>query len=328
MGGDKALRHGVKPLKRLFPILVGVSLVLCPAAAADADEAPAAPLRNAFGLGVSVRTLGVPFLAAALYSDDLTLTVEAGEAQHTLLDVEARTRLIMGLARYRLPIAWNDWRPAADLGFLTVSAQAAGVELGASGFTVGAGVERPLTADGSWHLRGEARYIRILNRSHWLAGISLERRFRLPDSPAAPGLGGAGSPGQATTGVPVAAVSASGRITRVSLPMSVSGSWEVYADLRTRSASLFLEGTADGVSGSYGFSNATWVSFDGRTLSITFEESATHEGMPVRGTVYVSVSPASFSVSISARRSDGLSASAGISGVTTSFEVVPLQEEE
>lgn len=123
-------------------------------------------------------------------------------------------------------------------------------------------------------------------------------------------------------------VSASGRVSGVSLPMSASGSWQFSADLVNGTASVYLSGSVDGESGSIGFSNARYVSFDGTTLSAEFTETATHEGKRVRGTIYVSASPTSFSLSISARRSDGLSASASIYGTTSQFDIVPLVVEE
>lgn len=321
----KVLRPQAQPLQRLFFLflVLGVACALVLSnGGTRAEAAPAVQPRSALGVGVTMSTLGVPFLSAALHADDVTLGIEAVEAEHSLLDTKARTRIILALARYRLPIAWHDWRPAADIGLVSVSAHTGGVQVGATGFTVGAGVERPLSADGFWYLRGEARYVRLLNRSHWMAGIGVEWRLPLP------GLGAAGSvgrgPGGDGAGVTVAAdaVSASGSITSVSLPVSVSGRWELYADPKRRTAWVFLEGTVNGESGSYGFSDATEVYFDGRTLSATFVERTTHEGMDVTGTVYVTASPTGFSLSVSARRADGLSASASISGTTSSFEII------
>lgn len=92
----------------------------------------------------------------------------------------------------------------------------------------------------------------------------------------------------------------------------------------TGTASVHLDGTADGERGSIGFSNVRDISIVGNSLWVTFVETEYHEGKPVRATIHVSVSPGGFSLSIDARRSDGLSASASLYGSTTSFEVEPL----
>lgn len=288
--------------------------------------------RSALGLGVNVRMPGVPFVSAGLYSDDLAFTVEGIAADHSMFGFDARTRVIMASARYRVPIAWHDWRPFADVGLVSVQSHAAGVDISAQGFTVGTGVERRLGDGHAWHLRGEARYVRLLDESHWLVGIGLEWRLGLPDSGSGGGRSGRSRVGGRVAGgaggmANAASVSASGSITGVSLPVSASGQWDFSADLVRGTASVSVDGYVDGEGGSYGFSNARQVSFDGTTLTATFVESDTHEGKSVRATISVSASPSGFSLSIDARRSDGLSASAGISGTTSHFEVVPLEPE-
>src|SRR5690606_35178568 len=175
-------------------------------------------------------------------------------------------------------------------------------------------------------LRSEARYVKLLDRPHWLVGAGLEWRFPLPEGTAGPALGAGGTAGsgRAAAAGSAAAVHASGTISRISLPMSASGRWEFSADLVRGTASVYLEGTVDGESGAIGFSNATRVSFSGSSVSATFEERDTHEGKPVWAVISLSVSERGFSLSITARRSDGLSASASVSGRTSRFDVVPL----
>lgn len=341
-----------------FRIVVGVvvTIVVCAAVAltpgataafASIGEAPAAspaeagasvtdaspaeapltvPARSALGLGLSMFAPGVPFVGAALYTDNVAFLVEGIEAVHSLFDFDARTRVIVASARYRLPLAWNDWRPYGDVGFVSVRSDVSGLNVSAWGFTVGAGVERPLNESGTWRLRSEARYVKLLDRPHWLVGAGLEWRFPLPEGTAGPALGAGGTAGsgRAAAAGSAAAVHASGTISRISLPMSASGRWEFSADLVRGTASVYLEGTVDGESGAIAFSNATRVSFSGSSVSATFEERDTHEGKPVRAVISLSVSERGFSLSITARRSDGLSASASVSGRTSRFEVVPL----
>lgn len=319
-----------------LPSKSGDLFVLGPVAAAAAehetdqdDTTPDAPVgrpRGMLGLGATLRAPGVPFFGAALHTDHLTLSVEGIAADHSMFGIDARTQVLLGLARLRSPIAWHDWAPFADVGFVTVKSHAKGVDIGATGYTIGAGVERPMGSTGNWYLRGEARYVRLLDEPHWLAGVGVEWRLRLPEMMSRGGAGGrhaASVAGQYN----VAAVHASGTVTGVSLPYNVSGSWEFSADFVNGTASVFLDGSADGESGSYAFVDATRVSFNGSSVSATFIEWDTHEDKPVEATISVSASPGGFSLSISARRSDGLSASARLYGTTSSFEVEPLVQE-
>lgn len=279
------------------------------------------------GIGASVRMPGVAFATGRLHVHDVSIVVEGGAARHELFGFDANSTLLLGLARYRSPIAWHGWAPTVDGGLVWARSEAAGVTVKARGWTGSLGVERFMNESKTFLMRAEARAIRLLDETHWLAGVGLEYRFALPGgtSGARRGAGGGAGIGGRRAAT-VASVQAEGRITGTSLPISVSGTWSYSADPTRRDAAFEADGVADGERGGIGFGSPRRVSPDG--TSATFRIYDEHEGMEAWADVEVSVSESGMGLDVTAYRADGLSMGASLSGSTDTFEVVPLPEPE
>lgn len=297
--------------------------------------------RNRLGVGAQFRLPGVPLLSAGLHMGDVSFSIEGIGGVHDVLDLQAASRIMFGMVRYRAPLAWHDWFPFIDGGIVSVRSDVEGVTLSAPGAALGIGVERAVGGgEGRQNplaLRADVRVLRLLQETHWLAGIGLEWRFDLPrttgggrrDNGAAPGGTRGGTqrgPAPDTPGQ-ITAVEAAGTITGTSLPLSVRGEWSLAADAHTEAADFSASGTVDGDFGSIGFSNPSRLRFHDDSVEATFVEFDQHEGLDVTATVTVTVSRTDMSLHVSARRADGLSASATLYGSTAQFTVPTVRSE-
>lgn len=325
---------------RLLLILWAVLLLAARPALAETDQEPAdLPFTDTYlKAGLVAATGGVP-VAPALGLQDLGFSLEVSGllAPVTLSGEPADAAFIQIDGRYRLPLGWEDWFPWLGAGLARARVvsrdETASLSVEATVPTLALGVERAFAPASGWTAVGEVRYQawpHALTLSdgaspgRWSLGLGLLYRWELPESVRESALKRRAVERAMALGAwepQGPSVSASGRVSTTTLyGVTIrNGRWSASADLESGVGSFTIEATVNGKRESFTISSSN-ARYRGGRLVLSETLTAWSEGKPVTAAVTVQISRSSMRLSVSARRSDGLRASASLRGRTTSFQ--------
>ena len=204
-------------------------------------------------------------------------------------------------------------------GMLSAKIDYQGVTINVRGSKFTAGFERPLIGD---NLRwgGELGYLHLPAKeldSQLLFALQIGYQTSISWDPSARAELEEFEYGEWEEGKVPRSISASGSINRTSIPGSVSGRFNIQANLEEGRGRVSVSG--DSSHGPFSYSNSGRVRYTGRGVVLTISDSFYDGELLVRGTANITVTSSSFRVRATLRREDGVSASATLSGSTSSF---------
>ena len=223
------------------------------------------------------------------------------------------------------PISYenNDIYLEAGIGRASFDSDDGNFNISSPAYNLGAGFKSPIAGNFKWGIKAGMLVLPPDEiSSQFYAGVSLN--IALPVTPTevdrsatrvdAEENGDAGEIGHVST---PSKVDASGTISGSNIGYSVSGNWSLSADFANNTASFSVSGSSEDGSYSYSVSGSPQYS-NGRVI-LNASRSGSHEGKSVSGSARITIDSSSISIRINARREDGLTASATVSGSTNSY---------